>query len=102
MKVQNTTRMKTKIESEKLLEFKLNNAISELGGWSIKLMSTISGLPDRLCLMPGGQVFFVEMKTTGKKPRKIQTAMMVRLKKLGFDTYVIDSSEQIKHLTTQL
>ena len=93
--------MKTKIESEKLLEFKLNNAISELGGWSIKLMSTISGLPDRLCLMPGGEVFFVELKTTGKKPRKMQTAMMNRLRKLGFKVYVIDSSWQIKYLTRQ-
>ena len=28
-----------------------------------------AGLPDRLCLFPGGEVVFVELKAFGKKPR---------------------------------
>lgn len=89
------------IESEKVLERKLSKKIEQLGGWSIKLLSThVTGLPDRLCLLPGGKVLFVEVKTTGKKPRKIQIKIHEKLRGLGFEVLVIDNSEQIKRLCT--
>ena len=81
------------IESEKLIDKKLAERIKKLGGWSIKLVCThVTGLPDRLCLLPEGVIFFAEIKTTGKKPRKIQTLIHNRIRKLGFKVYVIDSS----------
>jgi hypothetical protein len=84
------------IESEKLLERKLSRKIKSLGGLSIKLLAThLTGLPDRLCLLPRGLLFFVEVKTTGKKPTKIQIAVHNKLRKLGFDVYVIDNSEDL-------
>jgi len=87
------------IESEKLIERKLNRAVEALGGWSIKLLSTyIRGLPDRLCLMPGGRLFFVEVKTTKKKATKIQKGVHKKLRSLGFRVEVIDSSEGIRNL----
>ena len=86
-------------ESEKVLERKLVRHIAELGGWCIKLPAQhITGLPDRLCLMPGGVAFFVEVKTTGEKPRKIQTLIHQRLRGLGFKVLVIDKSIQIKEI----
>lgn len=89
------------IESEKLLDKKLSLVITKLGGWSIKLVAShITGLPDRLCLLPGGVVFFAEIKTTGKKPTKIQLAVHKKLDKLGFIVVVIDSSDSIIKLLT--
>jgi len=83
-------------ESEKDLERKLCAEVKKLGGWAIKLLSSqITGLPDRLCLLPGGKIFFVEMKSTSKKPTKIQLIVHDRLRALGFVVHVIDTSEKI-------
>lgn len=83
-------------ESEKVLEPKLAKAVKKVGGWALKLPSTfVAGLPDRLVLMPEGRVFFVEMKSGGEKPRKIQIVIHNKLRRMGFDVCVIDSTEGI-------
>lgn len=88
-----------KTEREKVLEKKLIRKMASLGGWSLKLLSThISGLPDRLCLLPGGRMFFAEVKETNRKPRKIQIFVHNKLMTLGFRVDVIDSSEQIENI----
>lgn len=62
--------------------------------WVIKLLSTfIKGLPDRMILCQGGFVGFAEIKTTGKKPTKIQTYIHEKLRALGFKVFVIDDLE---------
>lgn len=84
------------IESEKVLEKKLSEAIKKAGGLSIKLISIhFIGLPDRLCLLPKGRLFFIEMKTTGKKPSKIQNIVHAKLDALGFPVLVIDTTQKI-------
>lgn len=88
--------MQGKIESEKDLERKLVQAINKLDGACIKLSAMhTSGIPDRLCLLPGGIIFFAEIKTTGQKLRRIQELMHTGLKKLGFRVVVIDSAHKI-------
>lgn len=87
------------IEKEKYLEKKLNRNVEALGGLSIKLLSTyFTGLPDRMCLLPGGRIFFAEIKTTGKKPRAMQKLIHAKLRKLGFIVEVLDTSEKIDKL----
>ena len=87
------TKMK---ESEKVLERNLCARVKALGGWAIKVPSSqITGLPDRLCLLPGGRAYFVEVKTTGKKPTLIQLLIHRRLEALGFPVTVIDSTETL-------
>lgn len=62
--------------------------------WVIKLLSTfIKGLPDRMILCRGGYVGFAEIKTTGKKPTKIQMYIHEKLRALGFKVFVIDDLE---------
>lgn len=62
--------------------------------WVIKLLSTfIKGLPDRMILCQGGYVGFAEIKTTGKKPTKIQTYIHEKLRALGFKVFVINDLE---------
>lgn len=88
----------TQVESEKLLERSLKRVVeNDMKGMCVKLLSQhMTGLPDRLCLLPGGKAFFVEVKTTGKKPRKIQDFVHQKLRSLGFQVYVLDSSQVLR------
>ncbi len=88
------------IESEKTLEKSLKRTIElDMKGKCLKMLSThVSGLPDRICLLPGGRIFFAEIKTTKQKPRKIQLWMHRKLRDLGFEVKIIDTSEQIKQI----
>lgn len=90
------------IESEKQLERSLKSVVENtMNGFCLKLLSQhITGLPDRLCLLPKGKIFFVEVKTTGKKPRKIQSYIHERLRSLGFRVYVLDSSQVLHTILT--
>lgn len=84
-------------DSEKKVEPALREGIKKLGGWCIKLLTNhITGLPDRLCLLPGGIIFFAETKSTGDKPSKIQLYVHRKLSKMGFKIFVIDSIEKLK------
>jgi len=88
-----------KIESEKILERKLREETEKIGGLCLKLLTTyFTGLPDRLCLLPGGRLFFIELKTTKQKPRKIQLYVHKKLIDLGFKVYIVDTSLQIKNI----
>lgn len=49
------------------------------------------GVPDRIVLMPGARIVFVELKAPGKRPGPLQEREHRRLRKLGFDVHVIDS-----------
>ena len=79
--------------SEKYIENKFCERIKGMGGFPIKLLSTITGLPDRLCLLPGGCLFFAELKSTKKKTEARQKLVHKQIRALGFDVYVIDSWE---------
>lgn len=82
--------------SEKYIERALVKRVEALGGLCIKLLTNhFLGLPDRMVLLPGGKILFVELKSTGQKPRKIQTVVHSKLRALGFTVLVIDNVEQI-------
>lgn len=84
-------------DSEKRIEASLRDHIKKMGGLCIKLTALhFTGLPDRLCLLPGGRLFFAELKTTGEKPTKIQSTVHTRLQKLDFKVFIIDSIENLK------
>jgi hypothetical protein len=88
-----------KIESEKNIDKKLVNSVKALGGVCIKNETNlISGMPDRLCLMPGGKMFFVEVKTTGKNLWPIQEFTKIKLQNLGFEVYVLEHEHQISDM----
>lgn len=66
-------------------------------GLALKLASpSMAGLPDRIVLMPGGRVFFAELKAPGKRPRPLQAAMHNMLRQMGFRVYVIDSKDMAR------
>lgn len=87
--------MSREIISEKDLERTFSEHLNRTKKvWVIKLLSTfVKGLPDRMVLCRGGYVGFAEIKTTGKKPTKIQTYIHEKLRALGFKVFVIDDLE---------
>lgn len=87
---------------ESSIEKRLVTEVERVGGWCLKLPAIHNaGLPDRLCLFPGGEVVFVELKAFGKKPRKIQILMHQKLKALGFRVEVIDTAMGCKMLALE-
>lgn len=87
---------KETVDSEKLVERKLVELVKINNGMCIKLLcDQLIGLPDRLCLFPNHRIVFVETKTTGQKPRRIQAYMHKKLRALGFRVEVIDSVEGV-------
>ena len=87
--------------SEKLLEKALCKRVKTLGGFCIKLLSPhIKGLPDRLILLPGGIIFFAEIKTTGKKTTKFQNYIIKKIRNLGFKVFVVDTKTKINEITS--
>lgn len=84
--------MKKEETSEKVFERELSKYVDDSGGMAVKLLSQfIKGLPDRMFLLHGGVVVFVEFKSTGKKPTKIQTYIHTKIRVLGFPVFVVDS-----------
>ena len=81
---------------EKAIERKLTLAVKSACGIVPKFVSPGSdGMPDRIVLLPGGRVAFVEVKAPGEKPRPLQLARHRLLSCLGFRVYVLDDAEQI-------
>ena len=91
------SRSAKKPESEKTLEAKLRKAVESRGGMALKLLSQLHrGLPDRLILMPCGLTYFAEIKTTGKKPTKLQLRCHRQLRELTFPVFIIDSTASLE------
>lgn len=81
---------------EKIIEQKFRAAVRVAGGVAVKFVSPgLDGMPDRLALLPGGRMAFVEVKAPGKKPRPLQEARHRMLRRLGFKVYVLDDEGQI-------
>lgn len=81
---------------EKTIEQKFREAVRNAGGLAVKFTSPgWDGMPDRLALLPGGRMAFVEVKAPGKKPRPLQLARHRTLRQLGFRVYVLDDEGQI-------
>ena len=81
-------------ESE--IEGRLRKEAKKMGGMAVKFVSPgFNGVPDRIVLLPGRKIAFVELKAPGKKPRSLQEKRMRQLKDLGFPVYVVDRVEQI-------
>ncbi len=92
-----------KIDNEKSVERKLVELTKLSGGLCIKLLTyQFTGLPDRMCLFPGGVIIFVELKTTGEKPRKIQLTVHRMLRNLGFRVEVIDTKKGVEDLIKEI
>lgn len=82
--------------SEKEIENYLVRKIKNKKGVAYKFTSPgNSGVPDRICMLPNGKLFFVELKSPGKKPRALQVNQIRKITDLGQRVYVVDSKEMV-------
>ena len=79
---------------ESRLERYFRQEVVQRGGWTIKLTGT-KGIPDRLVMMPGGVVVFVELKTDTGRLSKIQKAVIAKLAGLGCTVEVLYGKDQV-------
>lgn len=86
-----------KTEKESDIEKALRDTVREAGGRAFKWVSPGNrGVPDRVVVMPGGKVAFIELKAPGKKPTKLQLLQHKRLTSMGCRVYVVDGISQIR------
>lgn len=84
---------------ESSIEKKLCDRIKKRKGLCLKLTSpSMNGLPDRLVLMPGGRIAFVELKAPGESLRALQLTRKRQLEELGFAVYCVNCMEQVEYL----
>ena len=85
------------------VEQALVRAVESAGGDCYKFSSPARrGVPDRLVLLPGGLVCFVECKAPGRKPTELQKATHRRMRELGQRVETIDSLEAATALVGDL
>lgn len=84
---------------EKEVEQYLVKKVKEIGGKAFKFVSPgNAGVPDRMVCLPGGRIFFVELKAPGGKTTALQDLQIKKLYDLGFNVMVTDNKETIDRL----
>lgn len=88
---------------EKEIEQRFTKQIKRMGGLALKFVSPgFDGMPDRMVLLPGGRVSFVEVKAEGEKPRPLQLSRMRMLRELGFATYILDGLDKVEEVIDEI
>jgi hypothetical protein len=91
--------------TEKILELKLKKEVEKRGGMAVKFFSAwFTGMPDRIVLMPGGKLWFVEMKAEGANVKKTGRQPLVHrmLESRGFRVRKINSPELLQNFITEI
>ena len=84
---------------ERFIEQKLVARVRREGGLCPKFVSPGSdGWPDRLVLMPGGKIAFVELKAPQGRLRPLQVQRHAQLRDLGFLVFTVNDPEQIPEI----
>lgn len=85
--------------SEKSIERYLVNQAKLNGLPCLKYSNpNMVGYPDRLLVLRGGSVIWIELKSKGRKPTKMQECRIAELRALGHTVEVIDNKADIDKL----
>ena len=89
--------------SEKEIEKYLCKRMKEIGLPCIKYSNANeTGYPDRLIVLPASQCMWVELKSKGRKPNKVQQIRIAELEKQKHAVWVIDNKPLVDELTEAL
>ena len=84
---------------ENFVEKKLKLAAESFRGVAIKFVSpSLTGVPDRIVVLPKGKICFVELKAPRRKPSKMQRYVLRKLYRLGARVAVVDNVVTAKRL----
>lgn len=90
-------------DSEKKIEPALVKIIEKLGGLCLKMVPLhFTGLPDRICLLPGTIICFCETKTTREKLSERQKFVHKQLRNLNFYVITIDSMSALEEFKNDI
>lgn len=82
--------------TESQIERRLVQGVKAMGGKAYKFTSPGNvGVPDRLVVMPGGGVFFVELKSERGRLSPNQAHQISQLEKLGHTVSVLYGKEDV-------
>ena len=88
---------------EKEIEKKLVQETKRRKGLALKFVTPgFDGMPDRILLLPGGKIAFVEVKAPGRQPRLLQLVRHQALRRLGFQVFVLDDELMIKKILEEV
>lgn len=88
---------------EKEVERILVNGIRRLGGTAYKFVSPGNdGVPDRLVVMPGGKVCFVELKQESGKLSGLQRIQIGKLQDKGQNVAVLYGEKEVRVFLLQM
>lgn len=73
--------------------------VRDLGGRSFKFVPADAGNPDRIVLLPGGVVRFVELKADGGELRAAQVLWHRRALELGTKVHVVTGAAEARAWT---
>ena len=80
---------------ERDIEKWLRRQVESLGGLAFKFTSPGNdGVPDRLAVLPGGLIYFVELKTDRGRLSPLQVWQQDRRRQLGVNVAVIRGMEE--------
>ena len=87
---------KSKHVLEKDIERKLVKGVKALGGIAYKWVSPGNdGVPDRVVILPGARVYFVELKTETGKLSPVQERQHERLRGCGFSPITLHGVSEV-------
>lgn len=95
-----TLQKRLALQTEASVEKHLRLRVKALGGLCIKLPAIwYAGIPDRLVLLPGARVLFIELKRpVGGKMEPLQPWWLRKLAALGFSVHVCNTKEKADEL----
>ncbi len=83
--------------AENRIERRLVAGIKELGGKTFKFVSPgEAGVPDRIVILPGGEVHFVELKSETGSLSALQKRRISRLRELGVTALVLKGGGEVE------
>jgi hypothetical protein len=85
---------------EKSIEQHLSKKVKALGGLSLKWISTITGVPDRIVFLKN-QIHLVELKTRTGSLSKRQLLVFAQLADLGHPVTVLRSKEDVEEFINE-
>lgn len=89
--------LQERLTKESVVEDHLVNAVKTLKGATIKIRF-MRGWPDRVVLLPGGVVVFIELKRpVGGKFEPLQLRVHEKLRRMGFTVFVCNTKASINN-----
>lgn len=91
------------VDSEKRVEALVVSGVKRMGGLAYKFVSPgNSGVPDRIILMPGGKIYFVELKREDGQLTNLQKRQINRIQKLDCQVDVLHGMVEVSNFLLRL